>query len=79
MAKCISDMEYMARDVRGYRLKLDFLTEATLRITSKELGIEEDDFREGLGLILEDVGIGLAKIEELMSQSVKSGTAFIKP
>ena len=79
MGKCISDMEYMAKDIRGYRLRLDFLVEATLRITSKELGIEEDDFREGLGLILEDVGIGLAKIEELMSQSVKSGTAFIKP
>ena len=79
MGKCISDMEYMARDIRGYRLRLDFLAEATLRITSKELGIEEDDFREGLGLILEDVGIGLAKIEELMSESVKSGAAFIKP
>lgn len=79
MGKCISEMEYAARDVRGYRLRLDFLTEAALRIASKDTGIEEDDFREGLGLILEDIALGLAKLEETMNESVKSGIAFVKP
>ena len=79
MAKCISEMEYAARDVRGYRLRLDFLTEAALRIASKDTGIEEDDFREGLGLILEDIALGLTRLEETMNESVKSGIAYIKP
>jgi len=79
MAKCISEMEYAAREVRGYRLRLDFLPEAALRIASKETGIEEDDVREGLGLILEDISLGLAKLEETMNESVKSGIAFVKP
>ena len=79
MAKCISEMEYAARDVRGYRLRLDFLTEAALRIASKDTGIEEDDFREGLGLILEDIALGLTRLEETMNESVKSGIAFVKP
>lgn len=43
-------------------LKLDFLTEAALRVKERDVGIEYGDYVRGLGMLLEDVSVELAEI-----------------
>lgn len=53
-------------------LKLDFLTEAALRVKERDVGIEYSDYVVGLGMFLEDVSVELASINMGLDKAIDS-------
>ena len=49
-------------------LKLDFLTEAALRVKERDVGIEYSDYVVGLGMFLEDVAVELASLNDALDK-----------
>lgn len=49
-------------------LKLDFLTEAALRVKERDVGIEYSDYVVGLGMFLEDVAVELAALNDALDK-----------
>lgn len=53
-------------------LKLDFLTEAALRVKERDVGIEYSDYVVGLGMLLEDVSVELAQINSNLEKELSA-------
>ena len=49
-------------------IKMDFLTEAVLRVKENDVAIEYRDFVKGMGLFLEDVGVELASLNDALDK-----------
>ena len=59
-----------SESLKKISLKLDFLTEAALRVKEKDVGIEYSDYVAGLGMFLEDVSVELAQINANLEKAV---------
>lgn len=51
-----------SESLKKINLKMDFLTEAVLRVKENDVAIYYPDFVKGMGLFLEDVAVELASL-----------------
>ena len=57
-----------SESLKKINIKIDFLTEAVLRVKENDVAIEYRDFVKGMGLFLEDVAVELASLNDALDK-----------
>lgn len=57
-----------SESLKKINIKMDFLTEAVLRVKENDVAIEYRDFVKGMGLFLEDVAVELASLNDALDK-----------
>lgn len=57
-----------SESLKKINIKMDFLTEAVLRVKENDVAIEYRDFVKGMGLFLEDVAVELASLNDTLDK-----------
>ena len=57
-----------SESLKKINIKMDFLTEAVLRVKEDDVAIEYRDFVKGMGLFLEDVAVELASLNDALDK-----------
>ena len=57
-----------SESLKKISIKMDFLTEAVLRVKENDVAIEYRDFVKGMGLFLEDVAVELASLNDALDK-----------